>query len=205
MRRAVTALAAALALLTAAPPLRAEGDGVYGRLDGDLELRAEAGASFASGGPSLAVGAAALYLNTAGLYARYTDALGSRGADVTRSIAAGLVLQPLFLARYGSDFEHGPPRLDLLVDSFGLEIGSFWAAPRGLGLRATPGLELAATLAVPILARASGPYLAFRGALRLRQDDAAAAVDRAGLLSVTLSFHQVIPIHLVDAGDRSER
>jgi len=205
LRRTGFALAAATAALTATAPARAEGDGVYGRLDGDLELRAEAGAGFASGGPALAAGAAALYLNTAGVYAHYTDALGSHGADVTRSIAAGLILQPFFLARYGSDFEHGPARLDLLVDSFGLEIGSFWAAPRGFGLRAAPGLELAATLAVPLLARASGPFLAFRGALRLRQDDAAGAVDRAGLLSLTLSFHQVIPIHLVDAGDRTAR
>jgi hypothetical protein len=205
LRRAWLALVTATAVLAMATPSRADDDGVYGRLNGDLELRAEAGAGFASGGPTLAAGAAALYLGTAGVYAHYTDALGQPGADVTRSIAAGLILQPFFLARYGSDFEHGPARLDLFVDSFGLEIGSFWAAPRGLGLRATPGLELAATLAVPLLARASGPFLAVRGALRLRQDDAAGAIDRAGLLSVTLSFHQVIPIHFVDAGDRTAR
>lgn len=205
MRRTGLALAAVTAALTATASARAEGDGVYGRLDGDLELRAEAGAGFASGGPALAAGASALYLSTAGVYAHYTDALGSGGADVTRSIAAGLILQPFFLARYSSDFEHGPAILDLFVDSFGLEIGSFWAAPRGLGLRAAPGLELAATLAVPLLGRASGPFLTVRGALRLRQDDAASAVDRAGLLSLTLSFHQVIPIHLVDAGDRTAR
>jgi hypothetical protein len=200
------ALAATLAALTAtSSPARAEDDGVYGRLDGDLELRAEAGAGFASGGPSFAAGVSALYLGTAGLYVHYTDAFGSRGADVTRSIAAGLHLEPLFLARYASDLEHGPARLDLLVDSFGLEIGSFWSAPRGYGLAAEPGLELAATLAIPVLARASGPFLALRGALRLRQDDAAAALDRAGLFSLTLSFRTVVPVHIVDSGDRLER
>lgn len=206
MRGPGITLAATLAALTAtATSARAEDDGVYGRLDGDLELRAEAGAGFASGGPSLAAGVSALYLGTAGLYVHYTDALGSRGADVTRSIAAGLHLEPLFLARYASDLEHGPARLDLLVDSFGLEIGSFWSAPRGYGLAAEPGLELAATLAIPVLARASGPFLALRGALRLRQDDAAAALDRAGLFSLTLSFRTVVPVHIVDSGDRLER
>ncbi|MEP7125540.1 MAG: hypothetical protein ABJE95_31695, partial [Byssovorax sp.] len=179
--------------------------GVYGRLDGDLELRAEAEAGFASGGPSLAAGVSALYLGTAGIYAHYTDALGAPGADVTRSIAAGLHLEPLFLARYASDYEHGPARLDLLVDSFGLEVGSFWAAPRGYGLRREPGLELAATLAVPLGARVFGPFLGLRGALRLRQDDAAAALDRAGLFSLTLSFRTNVSLHLVDAGDALAR
>ncbi|MEO5732016.1 MAG: hypothetical protein ABI134_18970, partial [Byssovorax sp.] len=200
MRGPGFALAAALAALTATTPARAEDDGVYGRLDGDLELRAEAGAGFASGGPSLAAGVSALYLGTAGFYVHYTDALGTRGADVTRSIAAGLHLEPLFLARYASDLEHGPARLDLLIDSFGVEIGSFWSAPRGYGLAAEPGLELAATLAVPLLARANGPFIALRGALRLRQDDAAASIDRAGLFSLTLSFRTMVPVHFVDAG-----
>ena len=206
MRGPGIALAATLVALTATTSARAaDDDGVYGRLDGDLELRAEAGAGFASGGPSLAAGVLALYLGTAGFYAHYTDALGTGGADVTRSIAAGLHLEPLFLARYASDLEHGPARLDLLIDSFGVEIGSFWSAPRGSGLAAEPGLELAATLAIPLLPRASGPFLALRGALRLRQDDAAAAIDRAGLFSLTLSFRTTVPVHLVDAGDRLAR
>ena len=206
MRRARAALAAIAipVALTTTTTARAD-DGVYGRLDGDLELRVEAGAGFASGGPSLAAGAAALYLGTAGLYAHYTDALGSRAPDVARSIAFGVHLQPLFLARYGSDLEHGPARLDLLVDSFSLEIGSFWAAPRGHGLRAEPGLELATTLAIPILARGNGPFLALRGALRLGQDEAYSAIDRAGLFSLTLSFHRTITAHLVDAGDSLAR
>jgi hypothetical protein len=204
LRRAVSPCAAALLVLSLAAPSRAD-DGVYGRLDGDLELRIEAGAGFASGGPSLAAGAAALYLGTAGIYAHYTDALGSHAPDVARSFAFGLHLQPLFLARYASDYEHGPARLDLLVDSFGLEIGSFWDAPRGHGLRSVPGLELATTLAIPILARGNGPFLALRGALRLRQDEAYGDLDRAGLFSLTLSFHQTVRAHLVDAGDSLAR
>jgi hypothetical protein len=202
--RAAVALAFALGALTCAATSRAD-DGVYGRLDGDLTLHLDAGAGFARGGPALAAGVAALYLGTAGVYVHYTDALGSHEPDVTRTIAAGVVLQPLFLARYGSDLERGPARLDLLVDSFGLEIGSFWAAPRGRGLVAIPGLELATTIAIPILARGDGPFLALRGALRLHQDDAYGPIDRAGLFSLTLSFHQTIRAHLVDAGDRLSR
>jgi hypothetical protein len=196
--------AAVLVTLTATAASRAD-DGVYGRLDGDLELRVDAGAGFAPGGPGLAAGAAALYLGTAGVYAHYTDALGSRAPDVTRSIAFGLHLEPLFLARYGSDLEHGPARLDLMVDSFGLEIGSFWDATRGHGLRGAPGLELATTLGIPILARSNGPFLGLRGALRLRQDDASGAIERAGLFSLTFSLRQTVRVHFVDAGDRLAR
>jgi hypothetical protein len=205
LRRRGAAVVAALIALASTRAARADDDGVYGRLDGDLELRVEAGAAFAPGGPSLAAGAAALYLGTAGLYVNYTDALGSHAPDLTRSIAFGVHLQPLFLARYGSDLEHGPARLDLLVDSFGLEIGSFWAAPRGRGLLAEPGLELATTLGIPILASGNGPFLALRGALRLHQEESSGAIGRDGIFSLTLSFHHTVTAHLVDAGDRLAR
>jgi hypothetical protein len=213
------ACASAASLLFAwAPPLRAaEGDGVYGRFDGDLTLRAEAGAAFAPGGPSLSVGAAALYLGTAGVYAAYTDAFGSGmpcgpgpecgGPEVRRSIAAGVVMQPLFIARYATNQEHGPAHWDLLVDSFAMEVGAFWAAPRGAGLRAEPGLELALGIALPILARASGPYLGLRGAMRIGAEEThgLGGLSPSGLLSLTLGYSQVVGVHIVDAGDGVHR
>ncbi len=199
-------LAAVSALLGAAPAARADGDGVYGRFDGDLELRAHAGAAFAKGGPALAAGLSALYLSTAGIYAHYTDALGGEAPLVKRSFAAGVHLAPLFLARYAVNGERGGAYSDLLLDSFAFELGAFWAEPRAGRFSADPGLELALGVDVPLLPRATGPFLALRGALRWRASDFAAGAkgdlaDRGALLSLTLGWHHVIRSGLVDAGD----
>ncbi|WP_437281910.1 hypothetical protein WME90_15545 [Sorangium sp. So ce375] len=197
---------AALVALAAASTAHAEGDGAYGRLDGDVELRAGAGASFANGGPALCAQGAAAYLSTAGLYAHYTDALSADGAPVARSIASGVFIQPLFLGRYASDLERGGPWLDLFIDSVALGVGAFWEAPPGAGLAAEPGLELSLSLDVPLLDDATGPFLGLRGALRFRGpelsgDESRRDAQRA-LLAVTLGWHHVLRAHLVDAGDR---
>jgi hypothetical protein len=203
-----TAIAVTIA---AAEPARAgEDDGAYGRLDGDLDLRLDAGAAFAAGGPALAVSATALYLQTAGVYTHYTDALGGRGPDVARSIAVGVLLTPLFLVRYASNLEQGPARLDLFIDSIGIELGAFWDAPRGGALRPDPGLELGFVVGFPILPQVTGPFLGLRGALRFRADDIAGApsgdiLDRGAVLSLTLGWHQLVQAHLADGADRRRR
>ncbi|MGK4005536.1 hypothetical protein WMF31_23120 [Sorangium sp. So ce1036] len=205
--RALAGVAAVAAALASARSARAEDDGAYGRLDGDLELRAGAGATFASGGPALCARGAAVYLATAGVYAHYTDALGADAAPIARSIAGGVFIQPLFLARYASDLERGAPWLNLLVDSFALGVGSFWEASPGGGLAPEPGLELSASLDLPLLGDATGPFLGLRGALRWRGPELAgiesAQEEQRALVSVTLSWHHVVWAHLVDAGDRS--
>ena len=207
MKRALSA-AALLVTLGASAPARADGaDGLYGRFDGDPELRAAAGVALAGGGPSLAAQITALYLSTAGVYVHYTDALGSAAPHALRSLSAGLHLQPLFLARYASNVEHGPAHADLLLDSLAFEIAPFWVEPRGGAWTRTPGLEIALGLAFPILGRASGPFIGVRGALRWRPGDFAAGtgggdpVERGALLSLTLGWHQVVSTHLVDPGD----
>jgi hypothetical protein len=197
----------AASLASASTARAAEGDGLYGRFDGDLDLRAHAGVAFASGGPAFAAQLTAVYLSTAGIYVHYTDALGSGAPQVTRSLAAGVHLQPLFLGRLAIDAERGPAFVDLLVDSFAFELGAVWSAPRAMGWDETPGLEAALALAVPIVPRASGPYLGLRGALRWRPADFVAgppstAADRGAVLSLTLGWHQVLRTHLVDGGDR---
>lgn len=205
---ALVAAVLAAAALALEPRARAEeGDGAYGRLDGDLEVRAGAGASFAPGTPALCARGALVYLTTAGLYAHYTDALGSDATPVARSIAGGVFLQPLFLGRYGSDLERGPRWLDLLVDSVALGVGSFWEASPGSGFASEPGLELVLSLDLPLLSGATGPFLDLRGALRWRAAELAginsARDEQRALFSVTLSWHQVLRTHLVDAGDRA--
>ena len=205
--RPTLSAAALLATLGAAAPASAGGpDGLYGRFDGDLELRFAAGAALARGGPALAAQVTALYLCTAGVYVHYADALGAAGPRATRSLATGLHLAPVFLARYASDLERGPARADLLLDSLAFEIGPFWAEPRGARWATTPGLEIALGLAFPTLGRATGPFLGVRGALRWRPGDFVAgaggdALERGALLSLTLGWHQVVRSHLVDAGD----
>ncbi len=212
-RARFVALSALLALASNARQARAdddEADGVYGRFDGDLDLRLGAGAAFARGGPALAAHASVFYLSSAGVYVHYTDALGTDGPAVTRSIATGLVIEPLFLGRYATNLEHGPARVDLGLDSFALGIGAFWEAPRGGGFGAEPGLEFSIGIGVPFLARATGPVLGVRGALRIRPAGLAGVepfnlVDQGALLSVTLAWRHVVPVHLVDAADRASR
>jgi hypothetical protein len=208
--RAAAGLGVALGVIALGAPARAA-DGLYGRFDGDLELRFAAGAALTGGGPALAAQVTAVYLSTAGVYLHYTDALGGEGPRVRRSVATGLHLQPVFLARYASNVERGPARADLLLDSLAFEIGPFWAEPRGAPWATTPGLEIALGLAFPILERATGPFVGLRGAVRWRAGDFAAGaggrdpVERGALLSLTLGWHHVVPSHLVDAGDGQVR
>ena len=219
IRSAWGAAGAALVLTTSAPArAQGAGDGVYGRFEGDLELRGHLGAAFAGGGPALAAQLTAVYLSTAGVYVHYTDAAGSDRPAVTRSISAGVHLQPLFLARGGINAERGPAFVDLLIDSFAFELGAVWTATRPPspgpppGPQASwddhPGLEAALAIGLPLFARATGPYVGLRGALRWRPVDFVAGgpptsiVDRGAVLSLTLGWHQVLRAHLVDSGDR---
>ena len=193
-----------------APRAAAADDGAYGRLDGDLNLSIGAGVAIAAGAPGLAARASVVYAEIAGIHFGYVDALGQPAALVDRSIAAGVTLKPLFWGRFASDLELGRARIDLFLDSLILEIGAFWAAPRGGALVAEPGLELAAGFGFPILADATGPFIEVRGAFRYRRDDLAGSVPfdpitRGAMLSFTLAWHHVVAAHIADAGDRLVR
>lgn len=187
-----------------------EGDGAYGRLDGDLDLSAAVGVGYAVQAPILAARVSAIYAVTAGLYAGYTEAFGQEGALVDRSIAAGFSLRPLFWGRFANVLERGPARLDLLADSLAFEVGAFWAAPRGGEIASAPGLEIAAGIGLPILAQASGPWIELRAALRYRPADLAGTVvsdvgDRGAFVSLSFAWHQIVPAHIADVGDRLVR
>lgn len=193
-----------------APSAKAQDDGVYGRFDGDLELSAGAGVGVADGGPLLGLSAAALYLSTAGTYVHYTDALGSEDLVHRRAIASGVQLRPLFLGRWGRDLERGPARLDLWLDSLALLMGAVWEQPHDGGFQSAPGFELAVLSEFPILPDATGPFIGLRGALRFRDRDLEGrgdgnVVSMGALLNLCLSWHQVVGVHLVDAGDTLQR
>jgi hypothetical protein len=199
-------LAAALGV----PRAAAADDGAYGRLDGDLNLSIGAGVAVAAGAPALAARTSAVYAEIAGIHLGYADALGQPAALVDRSIAAGVTLKPLFWGRFANALENGPARIDLFIDSFVLEIGAFWAAPRGLDLVVDPGLEIAAGFGFPILADATGPFVELRAAMRYRREDLAGtaladAGERGAMLTVTLAWHHVVAVHIADAGDRRVR
>lgn len=207
MRRALLPALALAAAILAPKDARAEGDGVYGRLEGDLGLRLGAGAALSAGGPMFVVDAGFRYLCTAGLFVHYADAVGTDGPRVKRSIAGGVEIAPLFLARYLTNLQSGKPYLDLFVDSFAFGLGAFWDEPRTGTWSTKPGVEISLGFALPILPRASGPYLGVRGALRWRDGDLTGThagpnvIERGALLSITLGWQQLVSTHLVDSGD----
>lgn len=208
MKRAALAPLAVASILATSP---ARADGAYGRFDGDLELRVGAGTSLAAGGPMLTGELAARYLCSAGVYLHYADALGAERPRFARSVAAGVEIAPLFLARYANDLELGRPYADLLLDSLAFGVGAFWAAPKARAFEERPGLEISLGIAAPFFPRATGLFLRVRGALRWRDVDLGpspagpSVVDRGALLSITLGWHHVLPTHIVDSGDRAIR
>ena len=210
-RRRAGATAATAALLLAVGG-RAEGEEPsYGRVEGDVTLAVGAGASFASGGPRAAAELRARYLETAGVFATYEDgALVGSSADPRRTLAFGLELRPLFLYRWLDGHETHSARLDLTLDSFGLELGMIWpASPSADGFAQRPGVQAGVGLELPIMPDATGLWLALHGGVRWSDDALAAGPshpgDREAYLAVTLAWHQVVSTHLVDIGDEAPR
>jgi hypothetical protein len=203
--------AVALVAVLVASDARAEGvEPSYGRVAGDVTFVVGAGASFASGGPRVAADVRARYLETAGVFATYEDAsLFDASSDPRRLLAFGLELRPLFLFRWLKGHETERARLDLLVDSFGLELGMIWPAMPGDGFASHPGVQAGVGLEMPIMPDATGLWLALHGGLRWSDGALASGPvrpdDREAFLAVTLAWHQVVSTHLVDLGDEAPR
>ncbi len=192
------------------PSRAAAQDGAYGRLDGDLDLSASVGAGYAVKAPLLVARASAVYAQIAGVYLGYGEAFGQTEALVERSVAAGVSAKPLFWGRFVSALETGPARLDLFIDSLTFDIGAFWAAPTGQDFLIDPGIEIGASLGFPISAEATGLWIECRGALRFPAADMASGVARdigvsGAMVSLSLAWHHVLGVHIVDAGDRLVR
>lgn len=204
LRRALFGVAvSAVAQLLGASAHAGDGDGAYGRFDGDLLLSGGGGVALQKGSPALVLQSAALYLAMVGPVLRYTESFGATDARFDRSLAAGLELRPLFLGRLGLDLEQGPARLDLLLDSVALSLGSFWHSERGT-FAATPGLELGAGISFPVLPRIDGPSLGVTGLFRFRDDDltrrrSEGLVEQGSMLLFTLSWQGMLDAGLVDA------
>lgn len=190
------------------PALR---DGSYGRLETDLGLSLEAGVAETFRGEALVGRLATTYLHTIGTYLAYADGLGTRERSSPRSVAAGVELKPLFLARFATDAERGPALLDLLADSAALSLGIYGAAGPGGECAATAydcwelGMEVGLGVELPLLPRAEGPFVALRGAARFAgEEPAAGPADRptvGGIAMLSLGYRLLVMAHLVDAAD----
>jgi len=139
-----------------------DGDGAYGRFDGDLDVGFGAGAAayLVTEDTAFALRAAAHWYSTAGLYLSYSESLGAE--VVERRLGMGIELEPLFLVRWSQGLETGPALLDLTLDSLSLGAGYLLGDPVGRGFASQHGVELSAGLGVPLFATAAGPWLEAR-------------------------------------------
>jgi len=180
-----------------------------GRVDGDIGVVAGVGVAVASGGARAAAELRLRYLETAGVFATYEDGpLTGSGAEPIRALAAGLELRPLFLFRWLEGFESSRARLDLALDSMGLEVGAALQQPSGGAFASAPGLQVGLGIELPVLASATGPWIGLHGTLRwsdaaLATGQVRGADDRSAILAITLAWHQAVAAHLVDVGDRA--
>jgi hypothetical protein len=207
----VAASLVVVATICRSPEARADApvDASYGRIEGDVALVGGAGVVVAPRGPRLGAELRLRYLETAGLFATYEDAafFGS-DPEPRRAVATGLEIHPLFLARWLAGRETQRARLDLALDSMGLEIGAFFAEPKGGTFASRPGVQLGLGVELPIFARATGLWLGLHGGVRWSEDALATSTvdtvdDRSTFLLVTLQWHQLLVTHVVDLGDQA--
>jgi hypothetical protein len=207
--RAGAAAAALAVALPGASARAAEGaDVTYGRAEGDLTLVAGVGATIADRGLRGEGELRLRYLETAGLFASYEDGplFGSQ-AEPQRVFATGLEVRPLFLFRWLDGHETSRAPLDLVIDSLGLEFGAAFQQPYGESFDSRPAVQAGLMVELPIVAKATGPWLALHGGLRwsdssLAEGSSTTPDDRSFYLTVTAAWHQVVLSHTVDVRDR---
>jgi hypothetical protein len=126
VRYHLTGLVFATILASALPSFAQydQGDGAYGRLNGDTIL---------SYGAGFGLGFNAKHTFAADLRARYLDSAGVIVAPEIRTngepaIAVAVEVRPLFLGKFLTGHFSGRSWLDLTVDSLGVEVGS-WFGP----------------------------------------------------------------------------
>ena len=145
-------------------------DGVYGRLDGYIALSPIVGLVHYRGDIEATVGLQAMYFSTMGVTLQHADSyflVGSR--SINRGVTSlDMRLCPLFLSRWSQAMEVGPPLLDLALDSFMIGIGTFWDYDRDLR-QLRRGTSISTGLSLPLVARASGPWLSSSIALRFAE------------------------------------
>src|SRR3954449_6967459 len=95
---------------------QAQGDGVYGRFDGDLDLGLALGVEFGSAGQGApALRGTAHYFSIAGVYA--TGRIKASDESAPSLFGLGVDLRPLFVPRWVKGYQAGPALFDLTLDS----------------------------------------------------------------------------------------
>jgi hypothetical protein len=191
-------------------PARLSGpDTADGRVAGDVGVVVGVGVTVAEE-PRAAAELRLRYLDMAGLFLTYEDGIGSASVGPARVLATGIEVRPLFLGRWVTGNELGIRWSDLVIDSFGIELGGFFAQPPLGSFGSPPGLQAGLGFELPLLGAADGPWIDVHGGARW--SDAVIAggpvhgpADRALFLSLTLSWHHIFATHLVDAGDMAPR
>jgi hypothetical protein len=206
----ITCAGVAVALAACAGNAIATDDAVdpsYGRVDGDIGIVAGVGGVVAPHGLRAEAELRLRYLESAGIFATFEDAGVLGSPSEPRNVAVvGLELRPLFLFRWLKGHETQRPWLDLALDSIGLDLGATFEQPAGGGFASRSGLEFGIGIELPILGRASGPWMEVRGALRWSDVALGSGVEGAddlqAVLAVTLAWHQILSAHVVDVADR---
>ena len=166
------------------------------------------GGTIASGGPRVEGELRVRYLESAGLFATYEDgSFAASGADPQRVLAGGVELRPLFLGRWLKGHETQQPLVDLTLDSIGLELGATVLQPAGASFGARSGLEVGLGLEFPLVAAADGPWIGLHGGVRgsdraLASGRVDGASDREAYLALSIAWHEVVEMHVVDFSDR---
>ena len=185
-------------------------DTTYGRVDGDLGVSFGVGATLGPSAPRGTLELRLRYLDTVGIFGEYEDGLSRDASNPMRLFGAGFEIRPLFLARWLSGRELGVSWVDLLIDSLGFELGAFCEQPVGAAVENRPGLQASVGLELPILPRASGPWIGLHGGVRwsdatLEGESPVEPLNRSVFLAMTLAYHQIFAAHLVDAADVAPR
>lgn len=164
------------------------GDGVYGRFDGPFALALGASLEAAPTSGALRPGAAGAlrFYQTAGIGVGYSQAVMTED-PLERSLGVSFLLEPLFLVRWSRDGQWGRAFWDLLVDSLSLSGGVLLAEPRGGTFGDAAAFRGGLGLGLPLLARASGPWLRLGGQL-----DVGLEPDVVGTLQVRLEWQWVL-------------
>jgi hypothetical protein len=184
-------------------------DGSYGRVDGDLSVVFGLGATIAPRAPRPSAELRLRYLDSVGVFCTYEDSFGI-STDPRRVLTGGIEIRPLFVGRWLQGYEFGIDRLDLFIDSLGLELGAYFPQPSQGPFQSPPGLQAGLGLELPIFRNANGPWIGLHGGGRWSNDALGGGktetpTDRSAFLSITLQWHAFFGAHAVDYGDTNGR
>jgi hypothetical protein len=101
-------------------------------------------------------------------------------------------------------------RVDLAIDSVGIDLGAVLMQPAGGDFGSRAGLQLGLGFELPLFPEATGLWVGVHGGLRwsseaLANGAASSADERSAFLTLTLAWHQLVAAHLVDLGDEAVR